>query len=102
MKKHIRPDRPTPIGTAIRTAREAKDIGLRQLAALVGLSPTYLSHVERGLCSVPTAERIADIAAALGRDADEWCLLAGRCPPSVLRQLIARPELARRIINGEV
>lgn len=36
------------LGERIRTARTERDISLRQFAALVNLSPSYFSKVERG------------------------------------------------------
>ncbi len=35
-------------GPTIRDWREKKEIGLRRFADMVGMSPTYLSKVERG------------------------------------------------------
>ena len=34
-------------GAFIRREREAKEIGLREMAKKIGVSPTYLSKVER-------------------------------------------------------
>jgi transcriptional regulator with XRE-family HTH domain len=34
-------------GAFIRREREAKEIGLREMAKMIGISPTYLSKVER-------------------------------------------------------
>lgn len=36
------------IGPAIRAHRERRGIGVRDLAATVGLSPSYLSRIETG------------------------------------------------------
>lgn len=45
-------ERPAPVprlsGARIREERERRGIGLRTLAALAGLSPAYLSRIERG------------------------------------------------------
>ena len=35
-------------GEFVRREREAKEIGLREMAKMIGVSPTYLSKVERG------------------------------------------------------
>jgi HTH-type transcriptional regulator, competence development regulator len=34
-------------GAFIRREREGKEIGLREMAKMIGVSPTYLSKVER-------------------------------------------------------
>ena len=34
-------------GAFIRARREAKEIGLREMAKMIGVSPTYVSKVER-------------------------------------------------------
>jgi ribosome-binding protein aMBF1 (putative translation factor) len=34
-------------GEFVRREREAKEIGLREMAKMIGVSPTYLSKVER-------------------------------------------------------
>ena len=44
----------------VRRKREAREIGLREMAKKIGVSPTYLSKVERNggcLASAPTASR---------------------------------------------
>jgi transcriptional regulator with XRE-family HTH domain len=65
-------------GPTIRAWREQKEIGLRRFANQVGMSPTYLSKVERGDFPPPGEAKINAIAKALGRDADELLALAGR------------------------
>lgn len=62
----------------VRAWREEKEIGLRRFADLVGISPTYLSKIERGEFPPPGEEKIKAIAKELGRDADELLALAGR------------------------
>lgn len=38
----------TPNGAAIRDFREARGLGLRQLADLIGIHPSHLSRIESG------------------------------------------------------
>jgi transcriptional regulator with XRE-family HTH domain len=40
----------------------AKEIGLREMAKKIGVSPTYLSKVERDEFSPPTEEKVRKIA----------------------------------------
>lgn len=74
-------------GAAIREWREAKEIGLRRFADLVGMSPTYLSKIERDEFPPPGEEKIKAIARELGKDPDELLALAGRVA-SDLEQII--------------
>ena len=63
-------------GATVRRLREEQKIGLRKFAQLVGMSPTYLSKVERDEFKPPTEEKVRAIAEALGQD--ELLALAGR------------------------
>ncbi len=64
-------------GQTIRAWREEKQIGLRKFADQVGMSPTYLSKIERDDFPPPGEEKIQAIAKALERDADELLALRG-------------------------
>jgi HTH-type transcriptional regulator, competence development regulator len=44
-------------GEFVRREREAKEIGLREMAKLIGVSPTYLSKVERDEFPPPARTR---------------------------------------------
>jgi len=65
-------------GQTIRNLREEREIGLRRFADSVGMSPTYLSKVERDEFPPPGEEKIKAIARELGKDPDELLALAGR------------------------
>jgi len=65
-------------GATVRRLREEQKIGLRKFAQIVGMSPTYLSKVERDEFKPPTEEKVRAIADALGQDPDELLALAGR------------------------
>lgn len=61
---------PTPqelAGRTLKMMREAHHVGLRELAALVGVSPSHLSRVERGERSAGDSltARICDAIATL-------------------------------------
>ena len=51
---------------------------MRKFAARVGMSPTYLSKVERGDFAPPAEDKVVAIARELGQDPDEFLALAGR------------------------
>ena len=89
-----------PFGELIREKRLAKGYSLRKFATLVGISPTYLSHVEQGKVDTPpTVERVAKMAELLGENADELIAAAGRMPedlaPIIRREPEQMPSLLR-------
>ncbi len=65
-------------GEFVRHAREAKEIGLREMAKLIGVSPAYLSRVERDDFPPPAEDRVKAIAKVIGCDEDELLARAGR------------------------
>jgi HTH-type transcriptional regulator, competence development regulator len=65
-------------GALVRREREAKEIGLREMAKKIGVSPTYLSKIERDEFPPPAEDKVRKIAEIIGRDADELLGLAGR------------------------
>lgn len=92
-------DSDKPFGAWLREKRVAKGFSLRKFAEQIGVSPTYLSHVEQGAADPPTAERVKAIAELLGENTDELIGLAGRVPedlPEIIqRQPTEMPELLR-------
>jgi transcriptional regulator with XRE-family HTH domain len=71
-------------GAFIRRRREEREIGLREMAKLIGVSPTYLSKVERDEFSPPTEEKVRAIAAIIDCNPDELLALAGRVPSDLV------------------
>lgn len=65
-------------GAFIRAHREAKEIGLREMAKMIGVSPTYLSKVERDEFPPPAEDKVKAIAGVIGWDVDELLARAGR------------------------
>ena len=70
-------------GALVRREREVKEIGLREMAKMVGVSPTYLSKVERGEFPPPAEDKVKKIAKILDRDPDELLAVAGRVASDV-------------------
>lgn len=79
-------------GAFIRREREAKEIGLREMAKKIGVSPTYLSKVERVEFPPPTEDKVRKIAGVLGLDADELLALAGRVASDLTDIIRERPR----------
>ena len=65
-------------GALVRRKRQAKKIGLRQMAKMIGVSPTYLSKIERDEFRPPTEDKVKAIAKIIDCDDDELLALAGR------------------------
>ena len=65
-------------GAFIRRKREEKDLGLREMAKKIGISPTYLSKCERDEFPPPSEDRVREIAKILGCDVDDLLARAGR------------------------
>jgi transcriptional regulator with XRE-family HTH domain len=65
-------------GEFVRRKRGEKEIGLREMAKMIGVSPTYLSKVERDEFPPPAEDKVRKIAAIIGCDVDELLARAGR------------------------
>lgn len=65
-------------GDYVRKVRIAGELRLRRVSEEVGMSPAYLSMVERGELDPPTRPKIVALAKALGEDQDALLALAGK------------------------
>jgi transcriptional regulator with XRE-family HTH domain len=65
-------------GEFVRREREAKEIGLREMAKMIGVSPTYLSKVERDEFPPPAEDKVKAIAQIIRCDVDELLARANR------------------------
>jgi ribosome-binding protein aMBF1 (putative translation factor) len=82
-------------GAFVRREREAKEIGLREMAKMIGVSPTYLSKVERDEFPPPVEDKVKAIAKIINCDADELLARAGRVSSDLSDIIKRRPrELA--------
>jgi transcriptional regulator with XRE-family HTH domain len=79
-------------GALVRREREAKEIGLREMAKMIGVSPTYLSKVERDEFPPPAEGKVRKIAEIIGRDPDELLALAGRVASDLTDIIRQRPR----------
>jgi HTH-type transcriptional regulator, competence development regulator len=70
-------------GAFIRRERIAREIGLREMAKMIGVSPTYLSKVERDEFTPPTEEKVRAIARIIECDPDQLLAMAGRVSADV-------------------
>jgi len=79
-------------GAFVRREREAKEIGLREMARRIGVSPTYLSNVERSWLPPPAEDRVKKMATILGVNADELLALAGKVSSDLTDIIRQRPR----------
>jgi transcriptional regulator with XRE-family HTH domain len=79
-------------GDTIRDLRVAQDLGLRETASKVGISPAYLSRIERGKERPPRPEVIKALAKVLAADPDVLFRLSSSTDPEVVDFLHDQPE----------
>jgi transcriptional regulator with XRE-family HTH domain len=94
----------TMLGEMLRTLRTGKNMSVRSLAALVGLSNGYLSTLERNLAGPPSEQKLRALASVLGVNPDALLIAAHRLPADVRDALLAKPELldlVRRAVGEE-
>lgn len=65
-------------GVHLRELRVQRGVGLRKLAKTMGISPTYLSRIERGEVPPPAERQVIALANFLGQDKDVFLGIAGR------------------------
>src|SRR5687768_14253498 len=90
-------------GAFIRRRREEKELGLREMAKMIGVSPTYLSKCERDEFAPPVEERVREIAKIIDCDVDDLLARAGRVSADISDIIKRHPvELAAllRTTNG--
>jgi transcriptional regulator with XRE-family HTH domain len=88
-------------GAFVRDRRTAKGFSLRKFAELVGISPTYLSHIEQGKVETPpTAERVAQMARILDENADVMIAMAGRVSDDLPGIIRSQPEAVPALLRS--
>ena len=93
------------LGHYLRTCREAKQhhegnqFSLRQLAHRIGIEPSYLSKIERGLEQRPSESTTRALALALGEDPDALLAMAGKVSQDLQVIIRKRPKLFAQLIR---
>lgn len=83
-------------GESLAKARRAKRITLRKLSKLVGLSPSFLSELEKGRRFPPKdEEKIRDLALVLNVDEDEFMEAAQR------ERVRRNPKFFEKLFNAD-
>ena len=94
----------TAFGKYVRQKREAlvkKDAAysVRRVAATIGVEPSFLSKVERGLEPPPSEAKTIALAEALGEDPDVLLALAGKVSRELQEVIMKRPQLFAQLIR---
>lgn len=84
-------------GETIRNLRLAQDLGLRETAIKVGISPAYLSRIERNKERPPRPEIIKSLAKLLAADPDVLFRLSSSTDPEIVDYLHDQPEATNLI-----
>jgi transcriptional regulator with XRE-family HTH domain len=79
--------------------REGNAFSLRQLAGRIGVEPSYLSKIERGLEPRPSEETTRALALALGEDPDILLAMAGKVSGDLQEIIRKRPQLFAQVIR---
>ena len=79
-------------GRLVRQERKAREIGLREMAKKIGISPTYMSKIERGDFDPPAEDKVRRIAEIIGHDPDVLLALAGRVASDLTDIIRQRPR----------
>lgn len=82
----------------IKTLRINKGIGLNELAHRVGISPSYLSELERGIKPAPLGEILVRLAEELGCTTEElvWLATQERAPQKIKDSFVKEIEIMFR------
>ena len=79
-------------GERVRELRTERKITLRSFAKMIGVSPTYLSKMERDEDKPPSEKKVLAIAKALGQDPDEFLALAGKVSEDLTEIIRRQPK----------
>lgn len=91
-------------GEYLRERREAKRLedrrfSLRQLAQRIGVEPSYLSKVERGLEPPPSEAKVKALAKELDQDPDILLAMAGKVSTELQDVIRKRPQLMAELLR---
>ena len=85
--------------------REAQDMGLRTAAERLGISPAYLSRIERGKERPPKPDVVKRMARLLGADPDLLFRLAASTDPDLadyIHQMPNVPQFLRMAMSQKL
>lgn len=86
-------------GHILRAEREGSGMSLRAFAEKIGVSPTYLSQVERGNAKPPTKKRALEMAKQLNMNPDYFIMEAGHLPDDLVEIIRREPGAISELIR---
>jgi len=91
-------------GDYIRQRREQRrqtdpGFSVRQVAARIGVEPSYLSKVERGETPPPSEAKIRALALELDDDPDVLLAMAGKVSTDLMEVIRQRPQLFASLLR---
>lgn len=86
--------------TRLSRAERDKRYSLRQVALRCGITPAYLSRVERGEVSPPAEDTLVRLSRDLGADPDVVLAAAGKIASDLRDAILARPKLMASLIRN--
>jgi HTH-type transcriptional regulator, competence development regulator len=86
----------------LREQRAEKDptYSLRQVASRCGVTPAYLSRVERAEVAPPGEATLIKLACELGEDPDVVLAMAGKISADLRSAILSRPQLFAELIRS--
>lgn len=92
------------LGDYIRQLRERRAVAdpsfsLRQVATRCGVTPAYLSRVERNEVAPPGEETLVKLATELDEDPDVLLAMAGKISTDLRTAILLRPQLFAQLIR---
>lgn len=72
---------------------------MRSLAGRIGVEPSFLSKVERGIESPPSEEKIVSLARELEVDSDLLLAMGGKLSTDLKETICKRPQLFAQLIR---
>lgn len=103
-EENMTESQPETLGEEIRRVRVSQEIGLRQLAGLLGIAPSYLSDIEHDR-RVPSEAVLQTLCDQLSIDLEHALSLSGRFGEAAERNLKKNPALGsllRRVSNANL
>jgi transcriptional regulator with XRE-family HTH domain len=82
-----------------KQSKEGNAFSLRQLAGRIGVEPSYLSKIERGLEPRPSEETTQALALELGQDPDVLLAMAGKVSTDLQAIIRKRPQIFSQLIR---
>ena len=87
-------------GAYIRSVREERKVGMREMARKIGVSPTYVSKIERDEFAPPAEDKVRKIAEIFEMDPDELLSRAGKVSSDLAEIIRARPRVLGALLRS--